>query len=312
MRRDLAAVAPLSWFTAVRPMSDVAGLAVAVGALAMMGSGLTPLFLAGLAIGFASRWRSSRPAPRVYRGAAIRSRASPGARGPAAGIASWALPLVIASGGPAAYVRALGTQAGEDLTGVVMLWTHPTPRVAATAILDTFVRPWGSPVLAGIVLVLAAAGFALLARRSPRSLGLVAVAFGPYAVFHLLFQEPLTLRYALPLLLPVAFLASTVLVEADPRAGAAALLALSVGCLACALAPTTAFGNVPSPIFSLLQEAKLLGGRGANPLVQMHRRVFTESRPARVWAGQLPGTLLPSPRDYEWLEVTRLARGARG
>ena len=37
----------------------------------------------------------------------------------------------------------------------------------------------------------------------------------------------------------------------------------------------------------------------------MHRRVFTESRRARLYAGDLPGTLLPVPRDYEWLELTR-------
>jgi hypothetical protein len=328
----LAAVAPLSWFTAVRPMSDVAGLAVALGALAMLGSDLdfftgpgrknqdlTPVgtalaaLFAGIAIGFRVQMAIlTLPLlafvllTRRGRGAGRAGLVTLAAL--AAGIAIWALPLVITSGGPAAYVRALGTQAGEDLTGVVMLWTHPTPRVAATAILDTFVRPWDSPVLAGVVLVLAAAGFVLLARKSPRTLLLVAVAFGPYAVFHLLFQEPLTIRYALPLLLPVAFLASTVLAEADPRAGAAALLALSVAGLACALPAMTAFANVPNPIFSLLQEGKLLEGRGANPVVQMHRRVFTESRPARVWAGQLPGTLLPSPRDYEWLEVTRAWR----
>jgi len=37
----------------------------------------------------------------------------------------------------------------------------------------------------------------------------------------------------------------------------------------------------------------------------MHRRVFTESRRARLYAGDVPGTLLPAPRDYEWLEMTR-------
>ena len=40
----------------------------------------------------------------------------------------------------------------------------------------------------------------------------------------------------------------------------------------------------------------------------MHRRVFTESRRARLYAGDVPGTLLPTPRDYEWLELTRAWR----
>jgi hypothetical protein len=40
----------------------------------------------------------------------------------------------------------------------------------------------------------------------------------------------------------------------------------------------------------------------------MHRRVFTESKRPRAYAGEVPGTLLPAPRDYEWLEVTKAWR----
>jgi hypothetical protein len=56
----------------------------------------------------------------------------------------WAVPLVVASGGVDAYLKALGSQAQEDLTGVVMVWTNPTPRAVAFAAYDTFVRPWNS------------------------------------------------------------------------------------------------------------------------------------------------------------------------
>ena len=89
----------------------------------------------------------------------------------AAGVAVWALPLVWFSGGPRRYLQALGSQAGEDFSGVVMLWTHPTPRAAVAAILQTFVRPWDSPILAGVMLVLAAAGAFVLLTRSPRVAG---------------------------------------------------------------------------------------------------------------------------------------------
>ena len=34
--------------------------------------------------------------------------------------------------------------------------------------------------------------------------------FGPYAVFHLVFQETVTVRYALPLVLPIAYLVAVV------------------------------------------------------------------------------------------------------
>jgi hypothetical protein len=53
---------------------------------------------------------------------------------------------------------------------------------------------------------------------------------------------------------------------------------------------------------------RMLQDRGAQPVVGMHRRVFTESRRARLYAGDVPGTVLPTPRDYEWLEVTRAWR----
>ena len=44
--------------------------------------------------------------------------------------------------------------------------------------------------------------------RAPRMLGIVCLAFAPYAVFHLLLQETATIRYALPLLVPIVWLAT--------------------------------------------------------------------------------------------------------
>ena len=41
-----------------------------------------------------------------------------------------------------------------------------------------------------------------------RALGLVVIAFAPYAAFHLLFQEAGNLRYATPLVVPIAFAAA--------------------------------------------------------------------------------------------------------
>jgi hypothetical protein len=216
--------------------------------------------------------------------------------------------LIVLTGGPASYLRALGSQAGEDFAGVVMLWTNPTPRVAFFAALDTFVRPWDSPLLGGIVVSLAIGGALLLAIRAPRALALVALTFGPYAIFHLLFQETLTMRYALPLIPLVAYLAAATLAEAPAVpawAGAAAIAGASV---ALAGPATAAFGREASPAFSMLSEIGMLRARGAEPIVAMHRRVFTETKRPRAYAGDPPGTLLPTPRDYEWLELTRAWR----
>ena len=55
--------------------------------------------------------------------------------------------------------------------------------------------------------VFAAIGAGVLLWRGRRALLAVIVAFVPYAIFHLLFQETVTTRYALPLVPPLAYLA---------------------------------------------------------------------------------------------------------
>lgn len=323
----LVVCSPVFWFTGARPLSDLAGLAAAWAALAALVRGADPgilgrsenrdlasgwlvagAFLAGLSIGFRSQMAIlTMPllmwvvltVPRI-RIAAIAAAA--------AGVAVWAVPLVWLTGGPRRYLEALGSQAGEDFSGVVMLWTHPTPRAAAAAMLQTFVRPWDSPILAGVMLVLAGAGSVVLLFRSPRVLAILALVFGPYAVFHLLFQETYTVRYALPILPLVGFLAASLLNEADSRAAGLVAAALAGASLLLVVPAATAYGRTPSPTFVLLSEMRILQDRGARPVVGMHRRVFTESRRARLYHGDVPGTLLPTPRDYEWLEMTRAWR----
>ena len=119
----------------------------------------------------------------------------------------WIIPLFLASGGMENYLVALGSQAGEDFGGVVMLWTARSARVAIDAIRYSFLWPWGSLVAGWLVMAAAAAGLVRMARAAPASLAVLFVAFAPYAAFHLLFQETPTTRYALPLLIPVALLA---------------------------------------------------------------------------------------------------------
>jgi hypothetical protein len=319
----LAICAPLVWFSGVRPLSDMAGLAAAFAALAALVPALraspspsssTPrslivgAFLAGLSIGFRSQMALLTMPVLAVVIATERARAIKLVTAAAVGVAVWAIPLVLLNGGIGGYLHALGSQAGEDFSGVVMLWTHRTVRVALAVFLQTFVRPWDSPILGGIMIVLAAAGAGVLAFRSWRALAVVLIAFGPYAVFHIVFQETVTLRYALPIMPLVAYLAAVVLSEADRRAAFVAAGALAGVSLAAAAPATAAFARTPSPIFGVLSEMRLLQQRGASPIVGMHRRVFTESRRARVFDGEVPGTLLPAPRDFEWLELTRTWR----
>jgi hypothetical protein len=222
---------PLVWFTAARPLSDMAGLAAALAAQVLCIAAIrgvrvdderrhhwSPAFLvsaaamlAGLAAGIRSQTMmltaplllAALAWPRT--GLAWRDRAvAVGLAG--AAVLLWAVPLVIASGGLGDYLVALGAQGGEDFRGVVMLWTSPHPRVAVEALRNTFVLPWGGLVPGLLIMTLALAGAVVAARRAPAILVLLAVAFGPYAVFHLLFHETATLRYALPLVPPVVFL----------------------------------------------------------------------------------------------------------
>ena len=334
----IAAASPLFWFTSLRPLSDVSGLCVAVAALVFIAralpAGSSPArepptrallaggFLAGLAIGFRSQ-TVVLTAPLLatvllvpWLGIPMRVRlGSLAAAG--AGVAAWAIPLVVASGGLSNYLNSLGSQAGEDFSGVVMLWTNRTPKVAALALLNTFVLPWDHAFLAGVVLALAATGLFVLLLTSAdgrpvlmgdgwRRAALLAVMFGPYAIFHLLFQETVTVRYALPLVLPIAYLVAVSLTETRPVLSLVVGSALVASMLWLAVPAGSAYGRIPSPIFRVLDA--MSGSPNPAAIVGMHRRVWTESRRARKWRGEPPGELLPAPRDYEWLELTRAWR----
>jgi hypothetical protein len=321
----LTGVTPLMWLSALRPMSDVAGLGAAFVSLAAVARAaldsadwnarrtrllIGGAFIAGWSVGFRSQMALLTVPFLAW--AVVRTRMPGRVRllslaALAGGGLAWGVPLLVESGGPDEYVRALGSQAGEDFTGVVMLWTHPTPRVAVAAMLNTFMLPWESPLLAGAMLAIAAAGFLLIGARDRSAAILLFVAIGPYLAFHLLFQETLTTRYALPVVPLIAMLAAVLLAAAHRVATVVATAALAGCCVALAVPAGIAYGRTPSPAFSALSEMQLLG-QGRAPLVGMHRRMWSETRRARLWAGGTPGRLLQSPRDYEWLELTRAWR----
>jgi hypothetical protein len=318
-------MSPLFWFTGLRPLSDMTGLATAVGAQSLIVSVLTGLsgpaalvwagFLSGVAIGIRSQtalltlplFALALLLPR----SGLRSHNRLAAVGAAAiGVLVWATPLVVASGGLAEYARALGSQAGEDLSGVVMLWTTRTKAAALDAAMYSFLWPWGHPVAGAIVVLVAIAGTLRLLWTMPRALALLLAGYVPYAVFHLLFQETITVRYALPLLVPVGFLAAGAL---DTRRGAAALLgttALVAWSVALWSPATFAYGVRSSPAFRALIEAARPGfGRRNEPrIVGLHavaRRAvdwlqLTHS-PSR--AEFAPQRVLRAPHGQEWLTL---------
>jgi hypothetical protein len=314
----VAASAPLFWFTAARPLSDSVGLAAAVGIQAMTlgvrsGEGLAVAAgLAGLATGIRSQvlWLTvplialmvlRRPRPYRVEDALVALGAL------IAGGLVWFVPLVWLSGGPVAYWRALDAQGTEDLTGVAMLWTTHTPRQVLVALTSTFVAPWATPVLAGVVLVAAAAGALAMARRSRGALAIMAAAFGPYLIFDLLFQESVTTRYALPLVVPLAYFAVRGADLLGPRLAPMLTAGIGASGLVIGVMSVSAYAARPAPAFRLLSDMRRASPTlGAPPVFATHRREALDLRRPIDWVGadMTPFSQRnPAPPKHEWLEV---------
>lgn len=311
----LLAVCPLFWLTGVRPMSDMPGLAVALAAQALVLSGsLKPgAFLAGLALGIRSQtlWLT---APLIgfelYRcrgERAWRERATVVLLA-AAGTLCWAVPLVVATGGVDAYLTALGSQAGEDFAFVDMLWANPTPRRLAFGLIHTLVLPWGSFLLAGLVLALAVAGALLMLLREPGALATTILAFAPYALFHLVFQETVSVRYALPVAAPVAFTAARALAAAGAATNMFAT-PVAVVLLISSVVGAMAYASAPHPAFRAIADASRRAEVDRPALVTSHfelRRPLRAAEPAAL-------PVVYAPHRREWLElVSYWAGGGQG
>jgi hypothetical protein len=337
----LTLACPLWWVTASRPLSDGIGLAAALGVQAVLAAAFVRqrgwrdrdvpadelvatgrlvvlgACLAGLVAGLRSQtvWLTLPLlvmviADRAGRGAAAALVGSFVTFG--IGVLAWLVPLVAVTGGPSAYVRALTSQAGEDFEGVDMLLTSTQPvRRFALNLFQTFVLPWASLPLAVVVLALAVLGLVAMLRTSRRDLVLVAGLGAPYAAFHLVFQENVTTRYALPLVPMVCLLAVRGAAAFWGPLALPSAAALVVWSLVVAGPALAAYANAPPPVFRVFES---MGREGASerpvPVVAMHRRVATETRRAREWQGHaaFPWPVLASPRGYEWLELVKYWR----
>ena len=282
----VSGLSPLIAFNALRPLSDLAGLATVVAAQGLIAASMLTgdsgarsrrlmlgALVAGVAIGIRSQsFFLTVPIFAVAvalpgTGVHLRHRAlAVVALG--IGVLAWAVPLLVASGGPQAYLEALRNQAGEDLTGVVMVWTARSARVAVDAVENTFLWPWGALPAGWIVVAIGAAGGARLIWRAPAAAAVLAVAFAPYAVFHLLFQETATTRYAMPLVVPVAFLFVYALRAVGPTAAYAGCAVLTAWSLFLWLPSMQRFGSRPTPAARAVADA--IAASAPDGLVGMH------------------------------------------
>ena len=321
---------PLFWYLAVRPMSDLPGLAFALASQAclmlawsrqrpgddgdrrlsgeaMRSSGqmiVAGAFLAGLAIGVRSQtiWLTL---PLLI--VVLFDRIGRGVAGALIGSGTmfaiggllWGIPLLVASGGWNAYLAALGTQAGEDFTAGEMLYTNPSPRAAAFALIRTFVHPWDATPLAVVVLVLAVAGTLQLLVRDRRSLAPVIAVSLPYLIFHLLFQDTSFVRYALPLVPVMAFLAARGIALVSVNAVPIAAGAISIAAVAIAGPVLVAYAAEQSPTVRVLAAMKAEARNGPPGALAMHQ---TFVRPLEAEDLGFP-VQVPSPPRLEWLEL---------
>jgi hypothetical protein len=308
----LLAACPLFWISGARPMSDMTGFAAVLWAQALaldsredrrrlciasfvaaVAAGIRiqtlALTLPVLALGLIDQRLSGRRTSWAWlltRPIAIF----------AVTFLAWAIPLVVLTGGMSAYLRSLADQAGEDFSWVDMLWSNPSLRGLAIALYDTFVLPWGSIALAVAVGACAVIGALVALVKRPAALAVMCVAFVPYCVYHLLFQEPITVRYALPLLPLVVWLAVTAFnlagrwrtMVAVPLLGAALLVSLTGG---------IAYGREAHPAFRALDDAER---RARNEPPARSFAHFGLRRPLQA-VGAAPLKFVEPQRSGEWL-----------
>ena len=317
---SLLAVAPLFSISGIRPLSDMPGLAAALLAQAWIVQGIrrpsrlaAGALMAGLAVGLRSQTLVltaplllgvlvMQRGPRAWydRAAAVVAGA--------AGCLVWAIPLLVLSGGLSGYLRALESQAGEDFAWVDMVWAHPTARLVALALYRTLALSWGDPRLGIVVAALAVGGLIVAARRARHMLGVVCLAFGPYLLFHMLFQETATIRYALPLLLPVIWLA-TMLIAAAGRLAIALWAAVAIPAVLVSVPTAIDYGQQAHPAFRAIVDM-ISEGQGSPPAaVYSHAALY---RSLQAAAPEWLHAVQPE-REREWLGPVRffLDGGAR-
>ena len=350
-RWSVAAVAvamttPLYWFTAVRPISDSSGLAAAIGVQAMTLGASTArgLYLAAFCGGLAAGLRSqvawltvpllivrglgtgiwgpgegsavtgSEPVPHNIKLLAPSTKLlAPVLCAFLAGILVWLVPLVVVTGGPAAYTHALFDQGAEDLGNIQMLWTKHGARDVLDALYYAFVAPWAAWPVAAVALTFGLAGLVRLAVTRRRTLIVLAAAFLPYLIFDLLFQETFTSRYALPLVVPMAYLAVAGLRLVPWDIGLAFAVALAMFCAHVGGTSIAAYSRVAAPAFRLLDTMGMVARLDrVAPVLAMDRRQSLDFRRPIAWIGEaMPAVArtLPSPPQHEWLEAVKYWNG---
>ena len=323
----LCVASPLFWFSSVRPLTDVPGLVAALlvqtwlvrglrrvqrGAADLPREWIWGAAATGLIVGIRSQtiWLTGPLlawcavlliARRQLRSVTILALAA------GLGVLVWAVPLLVDSGGPAAYWRSVLFQGNQDLSGIELLATMPTARLLTASLRRTFADPWLLPGLANAMLVFALVGLVRLGRRDRRSLSMLLLLFVPYLLFHLAFHETVTLRYGLPLVVPVAALAVSGLSILGTRVAGVLPGAAAVIAIAYVQPRLEAYSTGGWPVARAFQDmVRARPASGQSPEVRMHHQVWHGvSRLIEWYRPVWDFGPQPFPGDREWLSVVR-------
>lgn len=321
----VAVMSPLFWFTAARPLTDTPALVISIAVATGFFRGLRAFYrgepgalrtwiiaaaASGFIIGIRSQtmwltgpllcWAAGELVARArWRDAGRLLGAALG------GVLVWAVPLVVLSGGLGRYLEALRHQGTQDFVGIEMLATSPTWQLLRQSLSRTFLQPWQGAALANVVMLLAVIGTLRLASRGRRVLAAISLVFWPYLVFHLTFHETATLRYALPLVVPIAGLAVIGLSMAGTRVAVIGGTAAAVWSLIVIQPRLLAYATEGAPIFRAFQDMqRALPNASPRPDLHMHHQVYWGIQRVADWYRPYwnPGTMT-HPGSREWLGV---------
>jgi hypothetical protein len=311
----ILAVSPIMWLSGLRPMSDLPGLAAGLVSQALLIWGMRDarsLVLGAIAAGVSAGIRVQTvwlTLPLLLVALVSQRRLgmwwllSRPAAGVLLGTLSWGIPLLVASGGVGGYLRALGTQAGEDFAWVDMLWSNPTPRRLAFNLYESLVLPWGSVPLGVVVTVAAVIGTIVALTRLRQAFLLLVVAFAPYAAFHIIFQETATVRYALPITPAIAWLTAYGF-SVGGRLAPMLAAPLVTASLVVAVPVATAYGREPHPAFRALADMAERAKERKPAAVFIHYGLWRSFQ-----AGSDHNLPLSDPRrQYEWMGLVEYWR----
>jgi hypothetical protein len=223
------------------------------------------------------------------------------------------------TGGLSKYLALLGSQGAADFEGVEMLATSPTFRLFKAGLFRTFVWPW-TPPLAYVVIAAVLAGLGRLVWRGGRQqatgnrqqasgravLATALLCYLPYLLFHITYQETVTLRYALPLVIPVAGLAVLGFAALRVPLLTAGAVALVAGASLVIVQPKLeAYSLEGSAVFRAFQDmAHAASSMPDRPVLRMHHQVWWGVQRELDWfRPEWDMGPQPFPGSREWLTM---------